>query len=75
MRQAVRIERNQLVTEIRGETSERDKLVQAEFGRRRCLNNTYLFEIIVDWNVTPCSLTEGTKIVSLIPKHYSLSPS
>jgi hypothetical protein len=32
MRQAVRIERSQLVTEIRGESKARDKLVQAEFG-------------------------------------------
>lgn len=65
MRQAARIERSQLVTEIRGESRARGNLVQAEFGWRRCLHNTYLIEIIVDWNVTTCSLTDGTKIVSL----------
>lgn len=73
MRQAVRIERSQLVTEIRGEPRARVKLVQAEFGRRRCLHNTYLFEIIIDWNWTPCSLTDGIKILSHTTKHYSFS--
>jgi hypothetical protein len=61
MRQAVRSERSQLVTEIRGESRARYKVVQADFGWRRCLHNTYLFEIIVDWNRTQCSLTDGTK--------------
>jgi hypothetical protein len=61
MRQAVRIEGSQLVTEIRRECRERDKLVQAERGWKRCLHNRYLLDIIVDWNVTPCSLTDGTK--------------
>ena len=74
MRQAARIERIQLVAEIRGESRAREKLVQAEFGWRRCLRNTYLFEITVDWNGTPCSLTDGTKIVSHTTKYYSLSP-
>jgi len=32
MRQAVRIERSQLVTEVKGESRARDNLVQAEFG-------------------------------------------
>ena len=74
MRQAVGKDRSQLFTEIRGESRARDVLVQTDFGWRHCLRNTYLFEIIVVWNVTPCSLTDGTKIVSHTIKYYSLSP-
>jgi hypothetical protein len=74
MRQAVWIEGSQLVTEIRRECRQRDKLVQAECGWKRCLHNRYLLDIIVDWNVTPCSLKDGTKSCHITQNiiHYHL---